>query len=104
MRTFVEYQVEAYRTALPTAKNSTYMALKLASEAGEVAGKVGKMLRGDGQLTDSDIAKELGDVLWYVAGMATVFGLSLEQIAADNITKLQSRQERGVIKGSGDNR
>lgn len=52
----------------------------------------------------AEIAKEVGDVLWYVATMANDLGISLESIAEMNIEKLKSRKARGVIGGSGDNR
>ena len=103
MRTFVEYQLAAWKTALPTAKNTNYMGLKLASEAGEIAGKLGKQIRGDFVTTEA-IAAEIGDVLWYCAGLASVLGLSLEQIALDNIAKLQNRQKDGKLQGDGDSR
>ena len=48
--------------------------------------------------------KELGDVLWYVAQLASELGLELEDIAAANLEKLLSRQRRGVLSGSGDER
>ena len=51
-----------------------------------------------------DIAKELGDVLWYVAVLADYLDLSLDDIATANLAKLASRQERGVLGGNGDNR
>jgi len=51
-----------------------------------------------------EIAKELGDVLWYLAQMASELGASLEDVARGNIEKLRSRKERGMISGSGDNR
>ena len=60
-----------------------------------------------GQPTEEDIkdmSKELGDVLWYVATMADHFGLSLKDIAQQNVDKLQDRKARGKIQGSGDNR
>ena len=47
---------------------------------------------------------ELGDVLWYIATCAYEFNLTLEEIAENNVLKLKSRSERGVIHGSGDNR
>jgi len=50
------------------------------------------------------MSKELGDVLWYVAQLASELGLELDEIAAQNLEKLFSRQERGVLSGSGDDR
>jgi NTP pyrophosphatase (non-canonical NTP hydrolase) len=50
------------------------------------------------------MAKELGDVLWYVSQLASELGLELEQIAQGNLEKLLSRQRRGVLSGSGDER
>ena len=47
---------------------------------------------------------EIGDVLWYVAALSSDLGLSLDKIAQKNLSKLESRMKRGVIKGSGDNR
>jgi NTP pyrophosphatase (non-canonical NTP hydrolase) len=97
---FNEYQEQA----LPL-----YPALGLAGEAGEVAEKIKKLMRdGDAKfLTDeqkAEIAKELGDVLWYVANLAEDIDYDLRQIAAINLNKLRSRKDRDVLKGSGDNR
>jgi len=50
------------------------------------------------------LAKELGDVLWYAAQLATEAGLELDAIAEANLEKLLSRKERGVLQGSGDDR
>lgn len=84
------------------------LSLGLTEEAGEVAGKIKKMLRNnDGVVTDQfvvDVKKELGDVLWYLTKLGHHFGLTLEEIAASNVEKLASRMERGTIKGEGDNR
>jgi NTP pyrophosphatase (non-canonical NTP hydrolase) len=105
-----EYQLLSRRTATyPRAgEDMTYPALGLCGEAGEVAEKVKKTLRDDGGvLTDerrAALSRELGDVLWYLSQVATEAGLDLEQIAAENLDKLFSRQERGVLRGSGDNR
>ena len=85
-----------------------YPALKLAGEAGEVAEKLGKLLRdSNGEVTPKvrlEVAKELGDVLWYVAALAEEFDLKLSVVGEVNIEKLKDRRERGVIQGSGDNR
>ncbi len=108
--TFEEYQKLSRETAeYPDKdKNYIYPTLGLAGEAGEVAEKVKKLIRNDnGILTEEkrvEIAKELGDVLWYVAQVATEFGLQLEQIAEGNLEKLRSRKARGVIASDGDNR
>lgn len=59
------------------------------------------------KLTDeekTEIALELGDVLWYVAQTAETLGIPLSQVADSNVKKLRSRKERGVIQGNGDNR
>ena len=107
---FYEYQKKAKRTAIyPYAGNNiSYVALGLAGEAGEIANKVKKIIRDhEGELTDEYrkiIAKELGDVLWYVAAMSDEIGISLNEIAEDNILKLLSRFERGTLKGDGDTR
>jgi NTP pyrophosphatase (non-canonical NTP hydrolase) len=107
---FDEYQKSSRETALYPDKdnNFIYPTLGLAGEAGEVAEKIKKVLRDKkgimDQPTKEEIEKELGDVLWYVAQIATELGLSLEKIADKNITKLFSRKERGVLHGNGDNR
>lgn len=105
---FDKYQKKAMRTAIYDRKYAIiYPALKLAGEAGEVAEKVGKLLRGDYVLNDefkSMLAKELGDVQWYLAALARDINIPLDTIAKDNIKKLTSRKQRGTIKGSGDDR
>ena len=101
---FNEYQEEASKTAIyPEQYKIVYPALGLAGEAGEVAEKVKKHIR-DGVLNVEDLKKELGDVLWYLAAITSDLGLSLDDVAESNLQKLRSRQARGVIGGSGDNR
>ena len=105
-----DYQELSRRTATyPGAgENLVYPTLGLAGEAGEVAEKVKKLLRDDGGVMSNErraaLAGELGDVLWYVAQVATEAGLDLEEIAQGNLEKLLSRQQRGVLSGSGDAR
>ena len=85
-----------------------YPALGLCGEAGEVAEKIKKLIRDKGGvLTDDnkkEIAKEVGDVLWYCSNILQDIGISLEACAYTNLAKLESRQARNLIKGEGDNR
>lgn len=105
------YQAMSQETAIYPKGNfigHMYTALGLTGEAGEVADKIKKIIRDkNGAFTPEDVTeikKELGDVLWYVAALSTEFGLSLGDIADANISKLQSRKARGKISGSGDDR
>ncbi len=104
-----EYQVAALTTAVyPEDKRIIYPALGMCGEAGEVADKVKKVIRDNAQNFTADkkleIAKEIGDVLWYCAVLSHDIGFTLEEVAQMNIDKLQSRKERGMLGGSGDNR
>lgn len=113
--TFEEYQKRAIKTdtfggdATPiTDPAFISKLLGLVDEAGEVAGKFKKIYRdNDSQMTVEkleDIKKELGDVLWYISVMCSYLGLSFEEVAELNLAKLQDRQARGKLKGSGDHR
>lgn len=82
----------------------SYLALGLGGETGEVLEKVKKLIRGDGVFEPAEVAKELGDVLWYLSRLADAINLPLEHIAINNINKLTSRKQRGVLSGNGDNR
>ena len=107
------YQADTAATAIYDWK-IIYPALGLANESGEVLGKLKKMIRDDnsrldgpGSMTDEQrhqIASELGDVLWYVAQLASELGYDLEEVATANLNKLASRAARGRIGGSGDQR
>lgn len=98
-----EYQDLAFKTALETAKNPAYMITNLTSEAGEVAGKYAKWIR-DGVLDEVGMKKEVGDVLWQIAGLSTVMGWSLADVASQNLRKLAERQANNTLTGSGDER
>lgn len=114
--TFDEYQKKAIQTELMeksdelSANDPAFVAklLGLVGEAGEVSEKFKKIIRDkNGVITDVDkteIAKELGDVLWYVSALAEYLGISLEDVAQKNIEKVFSRKKRGMSQGSGDNR
>jgi len=102
-----EYQMRAEETAIyPDNYAILYPTLGLAGEAGEVADKVKKIYRdGEPELFyKNHIAKELGDVLWYVAVLARDLGYSLEEIAYMNLRKLEDRKNRNKLQGSGDER
>jgi NTP pyrophosphatase (non-canonical NTP hydrolase) len=108
---FNNYQYHAGLTAkYPTdgLNGVLYTALGLASEAGEVAGKIKKVLRDEnGEISPEkmhEILAEIGDVLWYCSMLTSELGESLEKVARDNISKLHDRNSRGKIGGSGDNR
>lgn len=103
---FTDYQKLALETAIYPRNEKTaltYTALGLASEAGEYAGKVKKLLR-DAEFNKAAAAAELGDCLWYVAACADALGIDLQDVALDNINKLRDRKARNVLGGSGDNR
>lgn len=102
---FRDYQKKAEETAMyPDSAKLTYPLLGLNGEVGEVCEKVKKHIRDGRELDKEDLTKELGDVLWYLAITARDLGIDLQEVAEVNIAKLQSRKERGVIQGSGDNR
>ncbi len=97
-----EYQEKCRTTAIYPKKDAiAYLSLGLVSEAGEVAGKVKKQIR-DG--TESNIASEIGDVLWYCAMLASELNVNLGKIMEDNLYKLNDRKTRGTLQGSGDSR
>jgi len=98
------YENLASQTAIfPKEKALEYLALGLTSEAGEVAGKVKKLIR-DGKGDKKAIASEIGDVLWYCAMLAKETDVPLNEIMKENLRKLHSRKERGTLSGSGDER
>ena len=102
MITANEYQEKCKSTAIyPKRDAIAYLSLGLVSEAGEVAGKVKKHIR-DG--TESNVASEIGDVLWYCAMLANELGVNLGKIMENNLEKLNDRKQRGKLQGSGDTR
>ncbi len=117
--TFNGYQRLTAKTAVypgqTTIKGILYCALGMSGEAGEVAGRVKKILRDDGlappAMADTisnerriNILRQMGDVLWYISQMASELGVPLTEVAEMNIKKLTSRQERGALHGQGDGR
>ena len=116
-----EYQNKAMTTCLPTCMTPLYMFGLLHEEAGELQGKHNKALRHglidykDNQMVfngtfeeqmewEEELKKELGDVMWAVAGICEVFRWQMDEVGAENLAKLSDRMRRGKIDGEGDNR
>ena len=78
--------------------------LGLVGEAGEVAEKIKKLIRDSSRFQNEEIMKELGDVVFYATALANIYGKGLNEVLELNIAKLDDRQKRGKLKGSGDNR
>ncbi len=111
MITFEDYQREAMKTAIYPGKgkgNWVYPALGLAGETGEISEKLKKAIRDDeGKISperQEALKKELGDVLWYVAALATELTISMQDIAEHNLKKLAKRQLENKLHGDGDDR
>jgi NTP pyrophosphatase (non-canonical NTP hydrolase) len=112
IKTLNDYQEKAWSYALPTAKESSYLFPGIAAEVGELCGVQAKYVRDNPTSVDmfswenrqEALKKELGDILWFVAGIASNYYWKLEDIAQMNINKLEDRKQRNVIQGSGDNR
>jgi NTP pyrophosphatase (non-canonical NTP hydrolase) len=115
---FNAYQAETRKTAIyPNEYAFEYLLYGLVSEVGELAGKIKKIIRDSDDFTEMqaklagaehksllEFQNELGDILWYVAQIADEWGLLLDDVARANIEKLQSRQARNALHGSGDDR
>lgn len=101
---FDAYQGRAWRTAMSTAKCNQYLLPGLAGEVGELLSLFAKNTRDGGSLDYNLVEKELGDVLWFLSSIAFLHGISMADVAQKNILKLESRQQRGKIGGSGDDR
>ena len=103
-------------TCMPSSENFSYMFLNLVGEVGEFASKVAKAIRKEQAdisvndlnlnevVSDEELQKEAGDILWQLSGLCDVMGWTLEEVAQQNLDKLASRKQRNVIDGSGDNR
>lgn len=102
---FNEYQQQADTFAKPSARTVIgYCLPGLAGEVGELCSLWAKAQRDGTGINDTTVIKELGDILWFVSEIAHLRGYTLLEVAEANIAKLASRQERGTIGGSGDNR
>jgi NTP pyrophosphatase (non-canonical NTP hydrolase) len=108
---FDEYQSEAETTAifpdeLPEFVDAgqVYTVLGASGETGEIQEKLKKAIREDDPSYIDDMRDEVGDSVWYLSQVCEEFGWSMEQIAEENLAKLQDREERGQLTGEGDDR
>lgn len=118
-----EYQRQAMTTCMDSSNNVSYMLFNLFGEVGEFASKVAKGIRKEvyavnnnqlqlingknhniESIREDELRKEAGDILWQLSGLCSVMGWALDDVAKQNLEKLASRQQRGVIDGNGDNR
>lgn len=104
---FDEYQKLAKRTINDKDDdNLTLMnfSMGLAGESGETVDYLKKVLFHDHLYNEDVVIKELGDVLWYVAGICTMLEISLEEVAEKNIDKLKKRYPEGFNQYNSINR
>ncbi len=107
--TFDLYQMKAGKTSVfPCDNQLDYLTIGLCEEAGEVAGKVKRIIRDNDGKADAASTKqiilELGDVLWYLSQIATILDVDLSDVASLNLEKIYSRMQRNKLHGEGDNR
>lgn len=113
------YQERAMTTCLESSRNPMYMLLMLCEEVGELQGKFSKNIRkGNIEINNNRlknlsteefkiefedlVKKEIGDIMWGCAGLCSVMGWDLSEIAQMNLDKLQARKAIGTIDGNGD--
>lgn len=93
-----EYQSLAMRTLNPELDEGAVLinaVMGLCGESGEAIDIVKKHLAQGHELDRSALAKELGDIAWYLAEAATVLGLTLDEVCQANIDKLRERFPEG---------
>jgi NTP pyrophosphatase (non-canonical NTP hydrolase) len=96
--TINEYQTLAMTTLNPELSKKDILinsVMGLCGESGEAIDLVKKWLAQGHELDKDKLIKEIGDVAWYIAEIATVLGVSLEEVLTRNIEKLKSRYPDG---------
>lgn len=94
---FDEYQAMAARTInpdLPKAEQLNHALFEIASEVGEIHAIYQKRLQGH-RIDEEHLVEEIGDVLWGLAELCTVYGFDLGEVAMKNIYKLRKRYPDG---------
>ena len=89
---------------LPTRDMLSCVGLGLAGEAGEVVDHLKKHLHHGHELDRDKLVKEAGDVLWYLAALATLLGVDLSEVAQRNVDKLIRRYPQGFTHEASRNR
>lgn len=105
--TINEYQKAAYRTANQSLTDSQQLQnglMGLNGESGECIDILKKHLFQGHDLDKYHIAKELGDVAWYLAVSAQALGFDLETILQMNVEKLKARYPHGFDAGHSQHR
>ena len=93
-----EYQKLAMTTLNPALNKRDVLinsVMGLCGESGEAIDIVKKWMAQGHELDRERLAKELGDIAWYLAEAATALDLSLEEILQANIEKLKKRYPEG---------
>lgn len=102
---FQRYIQKAKSFCDPKTYTIEYLTLGLVEEAGEIAGKVKRTLRGDyPELPREKLILELGDLLWYFVLILDFLGVNIEQVMEKNLNKLNERKAKNLIRGEGDER
>lgn len=110
------YQRQAMTTCMDSCRNDVYMFTGLSAEVGGLFDKIAKLKRaGKLKVIDDDIVfttsdmsvktellrqfqNEIGGILWFVSGVSSMLGLSLNEVAFSNLRKLQARKKAGTIE------
>ena len=105
--TINEYQSLAMTTLNPNLDPKDVLingVMGLCGESGEAIDIVKKWLAQGHELDKEKLAKELGDIAWYLAETAYALGIPLEDILQANIDKLRKRYPEGFEKERSINR
>ena len=105
MSNLIEHYAEFVESMILTEGDArvTENTLGLAGETGEIAEKIKKYYR-DGVIDKKDLQKEFGDVIFYWFALHGAMGMDPSKSIEANMIKLSDRKNRGVLRGSGDNR
>lgn len=102
-----EYQKRALRTLNPNLCEKDVLingVMGLCGESGEAIDLVKKHLAQGHELDKEKLAKELGDIAWYLAETAMIIGYDLETIFKMNLDKLEQRYPNGFEEEKSINR
>ena len=104
---FKEYQEKAGRTRnvrIGEHAEAINYGLGMVCEAGEVGDLLKKWAFHNHEFDRDEVIKEIGDTMWYMANLCTIFDISMEEVAQKNIDKLQKRYPQGFSADDSINR